>query len=129
MYESIRIYFHTHTDEDGDKKLKIFCKDKNSNIIFSAPKKLLGSAYGCAFFDTKRGYVREDLPERIKKFVAQHELYHLNDKKYKTVLAQEIFANLVPGIKDPIGLFLTIVMTITDIERVKFYIDRVKNKK
>ena len=36
--------------------------------------------FGLALTERQQVYVREDLPERVKRFVISHELYHLVDK-------------------------------------------------
>ncbi len=71
--------------------------------------------------------VRQDLPPRVKKFVKAHELYHCQDKSnFGGWLGREIRANVIPGLKDPIGLMATVWKTITDIDRIKFYLKRIK---
>jgi hypothetical protein len=73
--------------------------------------------------------IRENLPSRVERFVKKHELYHLTDKNtWWGVLGQELRANIVPALSDPIGLFATIFATIASKERRKLYLDRFKHK-
>jgi len=89
------------------------------------PKEDIYPAYGYAVENT--AVVRQDLPPRIKKFVKAHELYHCQDKSnFGGWLGREIRANVIPGLKDPIGLAATVWKTITDIDRIKFYLKRIK---
>jgi len=71
--------------------------------------------------------VRQDLPPRVKRFVKAHELYHCQDKaNWGGWLGKEIRANAISGLKDPIGLVATVWETITDIDRIKLYLDRIR---
>jgi hypothetical protein len=82
-------------------------------------------AYGYGGGDS--AVVRQDLPPRVKKFVKAHELYHCQDKSnFGGWLGREIRANVIPGLKDPIGLAATAWKTITDVDRIKFYLKRIK---
>lgn len=82
-------------------------------------------AFGLSRGATAR--VREDLPPRIKNFVKTHELYHCRDRaKWGGWLGRELRANLIPGLKDPIGLLATVWATISDIDRIRFYWERFK---
>lgn len=68
--------------------------------------------------------VREDLPPRVKNFVKEHELYHCRDETtWGGWIGREIRANIVPGLKDPIGLLATIKASLTK-DRLKFYLKR-----
>ena len=76
-------------------------------------------SFGCAY--KQEVYVRADLSIRIKRFVISHEIYHLNDKHaWLGWLGGEIRANLVAGMKDPVGLLLTIKASLTA-ERLAAY--------
>ena len=89
------------------------------------PKEEIYPAYG--YGGGNRAIVREDLSPRVKKFVKAHELYHCQDKAtWGGWIGREIRANIVPGLKDPIGLAATVWKTITDIDRIKFYLKRIK---
>lgn len=104
-------------------------KDTNGKDItvqvHYVPKEELSPAYGYAYFFKGYVLVREDLSPLVKSFVEAHELYHMRDRhKWWGVFGSELRANLVPGLKDPIGLIACIYSTITDPSRIKFYIDR-----
>ncbi len=89
------------------------------------PKEEIWPAFGYSSGST--AVVREDLPPRVKRFVEQHELFHCRDNStFGGWIGSEIRANIVPGIKDPIGLLATIWATITDVDRIKFYIQRLR---
>lgn len=89
------------------------------------PKENIYPAYG--YGSGKNAIVRQDLPPRVKNFVKAHELYHCQDKAtWGGWIGKEIRANVMPGLKDPIGLGATILKTITDIDRIKFYLKRIK---
>lgn len=50
-------------------------------------------------------YISEDLGKRNKRFTIQHELYHLRDRqRWLGYFGMELRANVVCGIKDPLGL-------------------------
>ena len=89
-------------------------------------KESIYPAYGYGDGDTAT--VREDLPKRVKNFVKEHELYHCTDQAtWGGWLGKEIRANVMPGLKDPIGLAATVWKTITDIDRIKLYLKRFKD--
>ena len=89
------------------------------------PKEDIYPAYG--YGGGNSAVVRQDLPPRVKKFVKAHELYHCQDKSnFGGWLGREIRANVIPGLKDPIGLATTVWKTITDVDRIKFYLKRIK---
>ena len=91
------------------------------------PKEEIYPAYG--YGGGNGAIVRQDLPPRVKKFVKAHELYHCQDKSnFGGWLGREIRANAIPGLKDPIGLAATTWKTITDIDRIKFYLKRIKKQ-
>jgi len=89
------------------------------------PKEDIYPAYG--YGGGNSAVVRQDLPPRVKNFVKAHELYHCQDKSnFGGWLGREIRANVIPGLKDPIGLAATVWKTITDVDRIKFYLKRIK---
>lgn len=89
------------------------------------PKEDIYPAYG--YGGGNSAVVRQDLPPRVKKFVKAHELYHCQDKSdFGGWLGREIRANVIPGLKDPVGLAATVWKTITDIDRIMFYLKRIK---
>jgi hypothetical protein len=88
-------------------------------------KDTLGRAFG--FTDGERIFVREDLPEAISNFVAEHEAQHIRDaKRGDNWILSELRANFFPGIKDPIGLVQTVLGSLS-MERLGFYFDRFKS--
>lgn len=99
--------------------------DAQPYFVQYVPKEEIWPAFGYAGRNT--AVVREDLPPLVKRFVTAHELYHLSDKgKFGGWVGSEIRANLIPGLKDPIGLAATIWATITDTDRIKFYVKRIR---
>lgn len=94
-------------------------------VVEYASKKEIYPAFGYAI--GHKAIVRQDLSPRVKRFVRAHELYHCRDKAvWGGWLGKEIRANIIPGIKDPVGLAATIWKTITDFDRIKFYLKRLK---
>lgn len=74
--------------------------------------------------------VREDLPGPVKKFVATHELYHLEkDHKAKWWVWREIRANAYALVRHPLGGVLCFFMTLFDWERWSFYICKFKERR
>lgn len=115
--------------DNDDKKNGNSCQMEHVIIdgivftIYYLPKELVAPAFGAA--GGRKAVVRNDLPPRVRRFVRSHELYHLKDKvNWGGWIGSEIRANVIPGLKDPIGLIATIWATITDIDRVKYYIQR-----
>lgn len=89
------------------------------------PREAIAPAFGYAHGTSTE--VRDDLPPRVKQFVKSHELYHCQDTaKWGGWMGREIRANVVPGLKDPIGLAATIWETVSDKERLKFYLKRLR---
>jgi hypothetical protein len=69
-------------------------------------------SFGCAH--KGEVYVRSDLLPKVKRFVISHEMYHLQDRRvWLGWLGGELRANFVPGMKDPVGLLLTIKASLT----------------
>ncbi len=92
------------------------------------PKEKIYPAFGYGGGD--RVVVRQDLSPRVKMFVRAHELYHCQDRAtWGGWLGREIRANVAPGLKDPIGLLATVWATISDIDRMKFYLNRLKERR
>jgi len=95
-------------------------------IVEYIPKEQIAPAFGYAMQKENKAFVREDLPLSIKRFVRSHELYHLQDQPNRGGwIWSEVRANLIPGLRDPIGLIETIIATLTK-ERLRFYLDRFK---
>ncbi len=91
------------------------------------PRSELGSAFGMAYFGTNQCDVREDLPPRVRVFVKEHELYHLRDPhQWGGWIGREIRANVVPGLKDPLGLLATVAASLSP-QRIAFYLQRIRS--
>lgn len=73
-------------------------------------------------------WVRNDLPQRVMRFVLAHELYHLRDKEMN-VLLREIKANWAGFKAYPLGALWCVWLTITDAERWRLYWRRYKEGK
>lgn len=108
-----------------DKQTEIQIINGQQYCVEYVPKEDIYPAYGYA--NGNIAVVRQDLPPRVKKFVKAHELYHCLDKSnFGGWLGKEFRANIIPGLKDPVGLVATVWKTITDIERIRLYLKRVK---
>ena len=90
-------------------------------------KKKLYPAFGYADVNKKIVYIRKDLPKLVQKFVRTHELFHARHNKPRKWFWEEVKANIYAGIRHPIGLITTILMSLQP-SRIKLYIDRFKNK-
>lgn len=106
--------------------------DNRSVTVYFVPRKRLAPYFGEAFggIHERKCYaiVRDDLPPLVKRFVVQHELYHLMDcKKRSGVLAREVRASFSPLIHDPFGFLATAIATVTSLERIRFYIYRFRH--
>ncbi len=88
-------------------------------------RKKLYPAFGYADIKKDVAYVRKDLPKLVKKFIKTHELFHLRHKKPRNWFWEEIKANAYSGIRHPLGLIVTIIMSLR-IDRIRLYIDRFK---
>ncbi len=104
----------------------IIVKEKTYTIIY-VPKRKLYPLFGIAFRDQCVAYVREDLPIVVKRFVRQHELHHLTDTaNWSGWIGSEIRANPIPGLKDPIGLLVSTLLTLSSLDRIRLYLKRFK---
>ncbi len=83
-------------------------------------KKKLYPAFGEVKNNT--AYVRNDLPNSVKEFVKEHELYHLRDES-KNWIWREIKANFYGLFKHPIGFVRCVIMSLSP-HRLKFYFER-----
>lgn len=93
-------------------------------FVVYTPKEELRPMFGYAQDDIAK--VREDLRPLVKRFVRAHELYHLTDEStWGGWIGREIRANLIPALQDPIGFFCTVVESLRP-ERLKFYLNRLK---
>lgn len=101
-------------------------REGKSYRVAHVQRAFLGPALGMAYFDTSDCVVRDDLPSTVKNFVKEHELYHLRDPHtWGGWIGSEIRANIIPGMKDPIGLAATIFYSLNP-ERLRFYWKRFK---
>lgn len=102
-------------------------------VIF-VPKEFLPhpDVWGCAYWDCngpKVAHVLNTLTGATRRFVVQHELYHLRDPfTWGGRFGSEFRANFIPGISDPIGLITVIWKTLLIPERRKFYRDLIQGK-
>jgi hypothetical protein len=80
--------------------------------------------FGLALPDKERVYVRENLPGCVKRFVTDHELYHLKDRTQWWVL-REVKANVHAGIRHPIGFVVCILMSLAPY-RLRYYGKRIR---
>lgn len=87
------------------------------------PKEQIAPLFGEARneFGHKIALVRNDLPQDVKNFITRHELYHLQDTKHKSRFSREVNANLAAAPYSFTGFIKTIFMTITNFERMKYY--------
>jgi hypothetical protein len=77
------------------------------------------SSFGCAYRSTI--FIRVGLPERVRRFVVQHEAYHITDQHHWLGwFGSELRANTVCGVRNPIGLLATIRASLTA-PRLKAY--------
>ena len=92
-------------------------------MIKYVPKQNLYPRFGYAIPKKSLVLVRADLPEPVKKFVVQHELYHLEDKS-KWWVWREIKANAYGAWKHPWGFIVCCVMSMAPY-RIKYYYNRI----
>ena len=109
-------------------------KNEMEKIKYVSKKKLY-PAFGDAQEIPPRIRVRKDLPKLVKKFVLEHEKYHIRDwqrltkenKKYYWIWG-EIKANIYSAIRHPLGSIITLIMSLQPY-RIKLYIQRIKKGK
>jgi len=99
---------------------------ENSYTILFVDKEQIKPFFGLAKneFGVKMALVREDLPDDVKEFVAKHEVYHLQDTEHQGFFSREINANLSGAHYEPLGFLKTTWLTLTSIERIKYYLSR-----
>lgn len=72
-------------------------------------------------------YIRDDLSNKVRRFVIAHEIYHLkDDKKWLGWVGRELRANIVCGIHDPAGFMSTIFASL-NMRRISAYVRSIKN--
>ena len=96
-----------------------------SKIKYVSKKKLY-PAFGAVDVKKNIAYIRKDLPRVVKKFVKEHELYHLRDKS-KVVFWREIKANIYGLFKHPLGFLLCLIMSLAPY-RLKLYFNRIMGR-
>jgi len=104
---------------------------KKPKITYVSKSKIY-PAFGDAHESPPRIKIREDLPKAVKKYVLEHEKYHIKDwqrlakenKKYNWVWG-EIKACVYGVLKHPLGALLCGIMTLHPY-RLKFYLQRIK---
>ena len=94
---------------------------KKTKIKFVSKNRLY-PAFGEAKNNTV--YVRNDLPNIVKKFIISHELYYLEDKTHNWFL-RELKASFYGLFRHPFGFFICVIMSLSPY-RLKFYFDRLK---
>ena len=82
--------------------------------------------FGLALPERQQVYVREDLPEYVKRFVISHELYHLGDRSQWWVW-REIKATGHAAMRNPIGFIACVVMSF-DPYRLRYYGQRITGR-
>jgi len=91
--------------------------------IYYVDKQKLYPAFGRAFWNTNIIWIRNDLSDRVKRFVLEHEKRHLKDGKMRFWWWGEIRANLYGGYKEPLGFIVTIMLSLSPY-RLMFYCKR-----
>ena len=86
-------------------------------------KDLIYPRFGYADPEKDTVYIREDLPKKVRKFVREHELYHLQDDS-KWWVWREIRASAHAAKKQPFGFIGTAFMSLAPY-RLKYYWNRI----
>jgi hypothetical protein len=92
-------------------------------MITYVNKEQIYPRFGYADPEANRAYVRNDLPKRVREFVAAHESYHLLDDA-KWWVWREIKASVYAAWKYPIGFLRVCFMSLAPY-RLKYYWDRI----
>ncbi len=87
--------------------------------IILLTKEKLYPRFGYSLPSKQIAYVRDDLPECVRKFVTAHELYHLRDKARWWVW-REIKANIAGAFEHPIGFMVCVLMSLVPY-RLRYY--------
>jgi len=128
--------FETFASPDGETNESLHYKDGRVLHVEYDERENLAPFFGqtirCVIdgelIEREVAHVRKDLSKRVKRFVRSHELFHLIDESQSGGWAgSELRANLIPGLRDPLGLIATIKATLEDKERVQLYLDRIRN--
>ena len=75
--------------------------------------------FGLALTERQQVYVREDLPDRVKRFVISHELYYLGDKAQWSVWG-EIKVTVHAAMRHPVGFIACVSMSLMPY-RLRYY--------
>ncbi|MBM4177251.1 hypothetical protein FJ208_00395 [Candidatus Gribaldobacteria bacterium] len=110
----------------SDEEMRATLGTSNYKIFF-VDKKQIYPFFGEARneFGNKMALIRKDLPQNVKDFVIRHEIYHLQDEAHKGFIARELYANLAAAYLEPFGFLKTILLTLSDINRIKYYLSRI----
>jgi hypothetical protein len=111
-----------------DKLLKLkpvkrgLVKDKRTSFWLNyMPASEMQAAQFSGYTYKGEVYISEALRGRSKHYIIQHELYHIHDKKnWGGYFGKELRANIVCGLKNPIGLCFAIGHAIRN-HRLKVY--------
>ena len=95
------------------------------DVIYQTREKLY-PRFGLALPDRQLVYVREDLPECVKRFVISHEVYHLSDKA-EWWMWREIKATVHAAMRHPIGFIGCVLMSLAPY-RIWYYVQRVRGR-
>jgi hypothetical protein len=98
----------------------------NMPQIIYVPRVKLYPRFGYAQPAKQIAYVREDLPDCVKKFVTVHERYHLEDNA-KWWVWREIRADIAGALKHPMGFMVCVLMSLAPY-RLKYYWQRIVGK-
>jgi hypothetical protein len=79
--------------------------------------------FGLALPEKQQVHVRDDLPGCVKRFVINHELYHLKDKAQWWVW-REIKASAHAAMRHPIGFIACVLMSLVPY-RLRYYAQRI----
>jgi hypothetical protein len=88
-------------------------------------KETIYPAYGKAYPEEGKAYVRKDLPRPVQQFVESHERYHLADPS-RWWLWREIRANWHAAWKHPIGFGICVLMSFKP-SRLLYYAGRFRS--
>jgi len=93
-----------------------------AKIIYLSKKEIYPK-FGYALPSKQKAYVREDLPNCVRKFVTAHELYHLRDKT-KWWVWRECKANIAGFLEHPLGFLGCVLMSLQPY-RLWYYCKRI----
>jgi hypothetical protein len=96
-----------------------------TGVIYRTKEELY-SRFGLAQPDKQLVYVREDLPECVKRFVLNHELYYLKDKT-QCWAWRELKATAYAGVRHTVGFFVCVLMSLAPY-RLTYYGKRIRGR-